>query len=218
MKNLYAALAKAQLDFKEPKRTSKAYNYYYAPMDEVRNAVFEALSKHGLSVIQFPINKEDQVGVKTILAHESGESIEHDFVTRLVKNDPQSIGSVITYYRRYALMACLGLAPEDDDAASAMPPKDGAEARRQEKPRFSINQAEKAQSFIQEKIQEKLFALPGDMLIEFGKYKGKKFSEVARTDLESYLAYLKQVATPTPATNYFIKNLSAYLFSEGGKE
>jgi hypothetical protein len=71
-----------------------------------------------LAVIQIPCGLPDgTVTVKTILCHKSGESIEGVLTMRPVKNDPQGIGSTITYARRYALAAFVGVAPvgEDDD-------------------------------------------------------------------------------------------------------
>ena len=118
---LIKALAKAQGEFDEPKRNKQAYNYSYAPMDEVVRAVRDTLTKYGLFVYQHPIHSDNSIGVTTILAHESGQYIEKEFIVPYEKINPQMAGSAITYYRRYALMAVLGLAPEDDDGDAAMP-------------------------------------------------------------------------------------------------
>jgi len=58
--------------------------------------------------------------MSTILMHKSGEWLGSHFTMKPVKNDPQGIGSCITYMRRYALAAILGLnIDEDDDGNSA---------------------------------------------------------------------------------------------------
>ena len=55
------------------------------------------------------------LGLTTILMHESGEFIMETYQMKPVKNDPQGIGSSITYQRRYAISAVLGLNIDDDD-------------------------------------------------------------------------------------------------------
>ena len=122
-KELFTALAKAQMEYLEPKKTKKAYNYYYAPMEEIRKATCEALAANGLFVYQTPLSMDGEIGIKTIVGHSSGAFLEDGFTVKLSKLDPQSIGSAISYFRRYSMMAALGLAPEDDDAQAAMPGK-----------------------------------------------------------------------------------------------
>lgn len=119
--NIYTAMLKAQGEFDKVTRTDEAFNYKYAPLDRVIEATRSGLQKNGLVIMQFPINEDDRVGIKTILAHESGETLESQYTTSSYKKDPQGIGALITYLRRYAYMAVCGIAPEDDDAASAMP-------------------------------------------------------------------------------------------------
>jgi hypothetical protein len=59
-------------------------------------------------------------GLLTMLIHaESGEYIQSDYKLHPVKNDPQAIGSAISYARRYALTAILSLNVDDDDANTA---------------------------------------------------------------------------------------------------
>jgi hypothetical protein len=55
----------------------------------------------------------------TTLAHSSGQWISGEMPIVLSKTDPQSIGSALTYYRRYTLSAMIGIAPEDDDGENA---------------------------------------------------------------------------------------------------
>ena len=54
--------------------------------------------------------------------HSSGQWISEALVMRPVKDDPQGVGSCITYARRYALAAIAGVAPEDDDGNAASRP------------------------------------------------------------------------------------------------
>jgi len=59
--------------------------------------------------------------LETVLMHASGEWVSSELAINPIKNEPQAIGSALTYARRYALSAILGIATdEDDDAESAM--------------------------------------------------------------------------------------------------
>jgi len=94
----------------------------YASLNTIIEHINLPLSECGLSYAQFP----DESGLTTILMHsESGEYLQSTYLMPVAKqNDPQAVGSAITYARRYALGAILGLAiDEDDDANAAAQPK-----------------------------------------------------------------------------------------------
>ncbi|MEN3134135.1 ERF family protein [Bacillus albus] len=93
----------------------------YATLDTIIDEVRPILSKNGLSVMQIPSGDGQNVTLKTLLLHESGEWLESDALTmKPVKNDPQAIGSCVTYARRYSLAAFLSLnTGEDDDGNHA---------------------------------------------------------------------------------------------------
>lgn len=92
----------------------------YADLTSVVKAIKEPFANHGLSYTQFPCAGERAVGVITRLMHSSGEWLEHEYMLPMVKADPQSAGSAITYARRYALQAMAGIPTADDDAESAI--------------------------------------------------------------------------------------------------
>lgn len=121
LKNIAKALAKFQADIKDPAR-DKDNPYFkskYVALDGLLAAVRPVLATNGLSFIQSPVSNGQDMGVTTLLMHDSGEWIESDpFVLHAVKNDPQSGGSAITYARRYSLSAVLGVAWDDDDDAN----------------------------------------------------------------------------------------------------
>lgn len=113
-------LAKALILFhvKVGKVTKDAKNPFfksnYATLENILEVIEVPLNEAGLTFAQFPSNN---YGLTTILIHaESGEFIESEYFMEPAKKDPQGAGSVITYQRRYALAAILGLAQEDDDA------------------------------------------------------------------------------------------------------
>ena len=91
----------------------------YFDINNVLEEVKPILTKNGLVVTQ-PLK---QGVVTTIVTDvESGESIESFLTFDENEKNPQKIGSIITYYRRYTLCSLLGIAGEDDDAEQAKTP------------------------------------------------------------------------------------------------
>lgn len=121
---LAAALAKAQGQIEGAKKSSSNpfFKSKYADLAECWNTCREALTANGISVIQMPeeINENGRLNITTMLAHSSGQYISSTLTMTVTKLDPQAIGSAITYGRRYALAAMVGLAQEDDDGEKAM--------------------------------------------------------------------------------------------------
>lgn len=97
------------------------YKNLYATLDNIINDIRPILSKHGLSILQMPSGNSENVIIKTMLLHESGEYIESEpLLMKPVKSDPQAVGSCITYARRYSLNSFLSLnTGEDDDGNRA---------------------------------------------------------------------------------------------------
>jgi len=120
-KAICAALAKAQAKMGRALKdsTNPAFKSKYADLASVMDACLPALNEAGIAVIQ-PFH-HDEFGryVKTILAHESGETLECAIPLIVGKNDMQGLGSAITYARRYGLMSMAGIAPDDDDGNAA---------------------------------------------------------------------------------------------------
>lgn len=123
---LAAALAKAQGQIKEAKRDRENpfFKSSYADLGSVWEACREALSSNGLAVIQ---TLSGYGKLRTTLAHSSGQWIVSLYPINPVKDDPQGLGSAVTYARRYAMAAIVGVAPagEDDDAERAQGRKAG---------------------------------------------------------------------------------------------
>jgi hypothetical protein len=91
----------------------------YADLASCWDACRKALTSNGIAVVQMP--ERDVIGyyVETLLTHSSGEWIASKCYIHLQKDDPQGLGSAITYARRYGLSAMVGICPEDDDAELA---------------------------------------------------------------------------------------------------
>ena len=126
IKNIAGALNKAQAEMSGAKKSANNpfFRSSYANLEEVINCVKEPFANNGLSFVQFPISGEGLAGVETIIMHESGEFVSGEFLLKCSKNDPQGMGSAITYARRYGLQSACGIPSEDDDgnAASAKKP------------------------------------------------------------------------------------------------
>ena len=96
--------------------TNPFFKSKYASLSNIQDAILIPLNESGLSYMQFP---DGQYGLTTIIMHESGEWLQSTYTMRPVKDDPQGIGSSITYQKRYALAGALALNIDDDDDGNA---------------------------------------------------------------------------------------------------
>ena len=134
---LTAALIAVQKELPKLKKDKENpfFKSSYVGLDTVLPAALEALSAHGLGLLQ-TIGGDGNGGttLSTTLLHESGEWVSDTQPLMLVKPDPQSQGSAITYARRYAVMAILGLVADDDDDGNAASPPAKRRAAPSQKP------------------------------------------------------------------------------------
>ena len=124
IKNLANALCSFQGAVEKIKKgeTNPFFRSKYASLADILDVIRQPLTVNGLSFVQFPKGK---YGLETMLMHSSGEWVSESYEMEPTKHDPQGAGSVITYQRRYALGAVLGLnIDEDDDANKASEPQD----------------------------------------------------------------------------------------------
>ena len=181
---LAVALNKAQADFMVAKKDAKNpfFKSKYATLNAVYEAVAEALLKNGLSVIQ-PIVGD---AVETTIIHTSGQFITSSCPIVCAKqNDPQAMGSAITYARRYSLASLLGvMTDEDDDGEKAMGRTDKKPAPKKDNPAPVTDKAEEKPKEEQEnetpeclltlsKFQEKIKNVP-DGSIDISKPENQK--------------------------------------------
>lgn len=122
IKNIAEALCKFQSEIESISKDAENpfFKSSYASLPAIIEATREPLAKHGLSYAQFPSGDSE---LDTILMHTSGEWISASFAMKPVDQKPQSVGSAITYARRYALCAILGLQVDDDDGNEASKPE-----------------------------------------------------------------------------------------------
>lgn len=103
-----------------------SYSYAYTDLAGVLGAVRPVLAKHRFAVVQpCETATTGHILVSTVLIHASGARFESPPLSMRQPDQAQTLGSLITYLRRYSLLAALGIATEDDDgkAASAPPPR-----------------------------------------------------------------------------------------------
>src|SRR5487761_429352 len=124
---LAAALAKAQGEITGALKDSANpfFKSKYADLASCWDACRAALSKNGLSVTQFPTTEATVTLLMTSLLHSSGQWMRSSLLVQPKDDTPQAMGSALTYARRYALTAIVGVAQVDDDgnAASGRPPE-----------------------------------------------------------------------------------------------
>jgi len=102
----------------------------YADLESVWDACRVLLSENGLAVLQFPGEYYDgAMRLTTVLSHKSGEWIGQEMSVPVTKPDAQGAGSALTYMRRYALAAVVGVVQADDDGNAASSPKPVVQAK-----------------------------------------------------------------------------------------
>lgn len=141
---LATALSKAQGEFKAIVKDTKGYGYKYATLDQLIEMASPIMSKHGLSFVQPAYSLDvNATVVETIILHDSGQWLSSGAIHAQASNPGklspmQTIGSAITYARRYQLASMLGIAAEEDTDDAIKPDKHSRAQRRSE----SINKPE----------------------------------------------------------------------------
>lgn len=144
------ALAKAQVELENPAKTKTAkvkgvskktgkdfeMSYTYADIGDVLASARPILAKHGISITQVPMPRGNMMMLVTRLSH-AGQWIEGDYPVCQIASDHQQMGSALTYSRRYALTAMIGVAAEDDDdGANAASPRPDRVQQQHHEPDF----------------------------------------------------------------------------------
>tara|TARA_R110001632_G_scaffold13447_9_gene46241 strand:+ start:2317 stop:2844 length:528 start_codon:yes stop_codon:yes gene_type:complete len=125
MKNLLKALSAFQNEVPTIHEETKGFNYTYSNLNSIFKVIKPLLKKHGLGFYQ---NLDARSLVTTVFHVESGEQIQSSSaipeVTLKGMNDYQTLGSGITYLRRYSLSVILCLITDKDvDACGTQEPK-----------------------------------------------------------------------------------------------
>ena len=117
MKNLYLKLAEVKREVGKVSKNSKNPHFKntYADLNALIDAVEPILLEKGLLMLQ-PIQNGNVTTI--IIDCENNESVESSIALPQLQ-DPQKLGSAITYFRRYTLQSLLSLMAEDDDGNKA---------------------------------------------------------------------------------------------------
>lgn len=122
---LFAAISKMQSELTGAFKDKKGHGYNYADLAKCIQTAQEPLANNGLAVVQLLNQTDSGTEIETILIHESGGFISSSFLMAQAvlmggggKNPAQAMGASITYHRRYAYSAIIGLAQTDDDACN----------------------------------------------------------------------------------------------------
>ena len=154
--DLLAALVEAQAEFptmpKDKTAGSGAYSYKYADLDTIATAIKPILKKNGLGYTQSVECGGSGLTLCTRVFHKSGQWIEGEallpVITNTKSNAAQSMGMSITYMRRYALSAMLGITSDEDTDANfnapqkPLSPEAAAMRKAEKKPMFTDAQKE----------------------------------------------------------------------------
>lgn len=108
-----------------PTKSGGSYSYKYADLSDIWESIRPALKDNGLAVTQSLTGGSGGfMGITTTVWHKSGQHIADTVEMAIQGRSPQEVGSQVTYFKRYALSALLGLSTEeDDDGAAASRPR-----------------------------------------------------------------------------------------------
>lgn len=176
---LALALSKAQAKIEGAKKdaSNPFFKSSYADLASVWDACHLELAANELAVIQLVEDGMDKATVETMLVHSSGEWIRNRLSLKPKANDPQSIGSAITYARRYALAAIVGVCPIDDDGEAAMGRKESSQKeRKSEVLETTKDMAKKLTPDGKDKLAERMFAS--------GRYSKEQVKEATGVDVK----------------------------------
>ena len=126
IKNLMEAIRNVQQTVPPLKRENTGStgkrSYKYTTLDKVWESASASIKQEGLAILQSPTTGDASIGnfFQTTIYHiDSEEFITETMHMNTAKEDPQGIGSAITYYRRYMLVSMLGLIVQGDDNDAA---------------------------------------------------------------------------------------------------
>lgn len=119
---IFAAVVALQSEINNPKKSKQGHGYKYAELAQIIELSREPLATNGLAVAQYCTAIDGQSYLVTQMVHASGQWMRGYYPLEKAGmravNDAQQMGAAMTYARRYNLAAMLGVAQEDDDAAS----------------------------------------------------------------------------------------------------
>jgi hypothetical protein len=208
MSELAKALAKAQSEFPTIERskdvvvktkTGGSYTFAYAPLDAIAHAVAAPLRANDLTYSQLLSNIEGKAALRTVLMHSSGETLED--VCPLPMNgsvSAQEFGSLVTYMRRYALVALLGIATEEDDDGNHASGNTATSSGAGGTSGGSVPAPDDSEYLAATARAQDAGAKPSDQVLHWSRNKGKRLDELTPKQLEWYANEWKLQDDPSP--------------------
>jgi len=199
------ALSKAQSEMNNAffNKINPHFKSRYADLSAVRDCVIPVLAKYEISLVQTTDIIDGKIILVTSLCHSSGQYISSRMPVIAEKPTPQSLGSALTYARRYALSAIVGIASEEDD--------DGNEAEKEVQKQKELEKLHK----MQEEQAQKLDAKRSEILSKTIPYYGhddfvKKFEDVEDyfefildNSIEEFVCYEKNIKSFEIVSKFF---------------
>lgn len=210
---VYGALVKAQEEFPPitrdravtvETRTGGSYTFAYAPLDSIMAKVGPVLAKNSLAVTQtFGVSETGGPLLETALVHSDGSKIRGSLPLPVHQGaSAQELGSLVTYCRRYAIVAILGLATEEDDDANhasgnTVQARQGGSQNAggtssggpvKPVPAASENAADGPPDPHGLQASRADAVQPGQVIVPFGKHKGTQVKDVPRSYWDWWLA------------------------------
>lgn len=137
------SLMQGSMDPAKKDKVNPFFKSQYADLSSIWQAIREPLMENGLSVVQDAVTLEQGISVVTRILHSSGQWIEFGpLMVPLAKKDAQSVGSAISYAKRYAIGSALGVVAETDDDGNRATKSAPSEEHRDMRP-ISKDQYEK---------------------------------------------------------------------------
>lgn len=169
----------------------------YADLASVIDAIRAPLSENGLAFVQAVMPDDKSMRIRTTLMHNSGQWIAGEISLPPDRmGGVQGMGSALTYARRYALAAMVGIAQDDDDGEAAM-----AESRKAEKQRIQQVRKQAVENnpdapspemlrALMATLRERGFNERAECLAELSSFIGRKVmsrNELTRSEISDYL-------------------------------
>lgn len=176
----------------------------YADLASVWEACRAPLAKNGLSVSQLTAVIDGVLFLETLLMHKSGQWVSGLYPIRAENEKPQTLGSAITYARRYALSSCVGVSTDDDDGNKASGIGHGVEGKK-EKGWDQLNQKQRTTKLeaLDGPAPKQVSQLPDGLCLfyePFSQYLGMKFSNMPIEALDHIGKHTKPMLAKSEGT------------------
>lgn len=178
---LVAALSKAQGEMETAKFNKKGHTHRYADFTSVIHACRGPLAHNNLAIMQYVEIIDKQPMLVTMLTHISGQWITSNLPLLVKDNTCQSLGSAMTYMKRYGLSALLGIVSDEDEGAD----DDGETAMGRGKNTQKQSSNDSQITTTEEKISKAEIVSLTNLMQNLNEESRKSFLEMIKTNFKS---------------------------------